>query len=71
MRISEKSRIIFQSTPPCAGGDYAELKLMEKAGISIHAPLCGGRLRVTVDIINNTVFQSTPPCAGGDITPFP
>ena len=33
----------FQSTPPCAGGDCGFQVLSALRGISIHAPLCGGR----------------------------
>ena len=39
-----KSRTSFQSTPPCAGGDYNLLYFGHTVNcISIHAPLCGGR----------------------------
>ena len=34
--------------------------------ISIHAPLCGGRLFADDVSIRRELFQSTPPCAGGD-----
>ena len=34
----------FQSTPPCAGGDFADLWQESIDKISIHAPLRGGRL---------------------------
>ncbi len=61
--------VLFQSTPPCAGGDgtiavFQRLTLP----ISIHAPLCGGRLRANKFNTVLMTFQSTPPCAGGDIT---
>ena len=36
--------LLFQSTPPCAGGDIKDNLLDELLDISIHAPLCGGRL---------------------------
>ena len=62
---------IFQSTPPCAGGDVQEFNATyEIVSISIHAPLCGGRLRIThADTPEGGEFQSTPPCAGGDLWP--
>ena len=34
---------IFQSTPPCAGGDKYIALTQQIVTISIHAPLCGGR----------------------------
>ncbi len=36
--------LLFQSTPPCAGGDIYWIKFCDAGIISIHAPLCGGRL---------------------------
>ena len=58
---------VFQSTPPCAGGDRTEFKpCWLVIDISIHAPLCGGRLKQRTFLHAYTVFQSTPPCAGGD-----
>ena len=37
---------IFQSTPPCAGGDLLQYLVRLGIPISIHAPLRGGRQAV-------------------------
>ena len=59
---------LFQSTPPCAGGDLWHCSHLQiQYIISIHAPLCGGRHRIDSALEVSQQFQSTPPCAGGDV----
>ena len=69
MRICSRYALcLFQSTPPCAGGDlWLIVHKLTICGISIHAPLCGGRLFKFAFIDASAIFQSTPPCAGGDL----
>ncbi len=58
--------IIFQSTPPCAGGDPAGNH--EKIRI-VHfnpRPPVRGATKLVCSEIKYKAFQSTPPCAGGD-----
>ena len=58
---------VFQSTPPCAGGDCGTRQSWTTQTISIHAPLCGGRRPDRTGLqVTYLSFQSTPPCAGGD-----
>ena len=60
------ARAGFQSTPPCAGGDFPRRDTGAFFQISIHAPLCGGRHYHGQEVRTVEIFQSTPPCAGGD-----
>ena len=57
----------FNPRPPVRGATLASLRAILLKGISIHAPLCGGRLPRFFMPGAVAVFQSTPPCAGGDV----
>ncbi len=56
----------FHPRTPVRGATRAAARACAGRGISIHAPLCGVRLRPTNRAISATSFQSTHPCAGCD-----
>ena len=58
----------FNPRPPVRGATILLFFGNTVNCISIHAPLCGGRLCCVSAIYLSTLFQSTPPCAGGDIS---
>ncbi len=55
----------FQSTPPCAGGDLLINAFSFVNHISIHAPLCGGRL-YPFSVLRRNIpdFNPRPPVRG-------
>ena len=55
---------IFQSTPPCAGGDVLFGICSQLVDISIHAPLCGGRHTIYCKAHCGTHFNPRPPVRG-------
>ena len=55
----------FQSTPPCAGGDLQFYSpCFCNYSISIHAPLCGGRLCRSLRLCRIAYFNPRPPVRG-------
>ena len=59
---------VFQSTPPCAGGDRDEFEMYLVEQISIHAPLCGGRPVGALKIAFLINFNPRPPVRGATDT---
>ena len=60
---------IFQSTPPCAGGDCIRLHFcISTLHISIHAPLCGGRQRYGQYPFHHRYFNPRPPVRGATLS---
>ena len=57
-------RRLFQSTPPCAGGDCKLHKPFVADLISIHAPLCGGRRQKYYARLAVCYFNPRPPVRG-------
>ena len=64
---SDSGRVctLFQSTPPCAGGDKVIRELPDIEIISIHAPLCGGRhVHLIQDGAETDISIHAPLCGG-------
>ena len=63
----DKQHNYFNPRPPVRGATRQEQLARNNSEISIHAPLCGGRLGKSSLPVITVRFQSTPPCAGGDL----
>ena len=65
---SGHDEMLFQSTPPCAGGDlYVYIAHIQISAISIHAPLCGGRRKRGFFKRHFAYFNPRPPVRGATL----